>query len=364
MFDFIPVEFYTNIQYYALLFIAVLMLFHSMMYDVRDEQSINFFNYFGYFVVILFTLYIGQRQVSGRFGDTVNYDSAYQLLLQGKEMKVEKDYLFNYLMIFCSKFMSVRGFFQLVDVLYVLPCFLFSRKYFGRYWFFAMFMFLGSFSFWTYGVNGLRNGLGTAFFVLGLYFYERKWWMYVCFLVSYFMHASLIIPIAAFLVAGIYKNPRIYLYIWLAAIPLSLAGGSSWTTFFSTLGFEDRTQGYLTGGEAEYNVQFSKIGFRWDFLMYSAFAVFAGWYFIFKKKITDIFYIHLFGIYIVANAFWILVITASFSNRFAYLSWFLMPVVIAYPMFRYKIWEDQYKIFGIVMFLYFMFTFYMNVVLL
>lgn len=361
MFDFVPVEFYTNIQYYALLFIAIIVLFHSMMYDVRDERSINFFNSLGYVVVILFTLYIGQRQVSGRFGDTVNYNKAYQLLLQGKEMTVDKDYLFNYLMIFCSKFMSVRGFFQLVDVLYVLPCLLFSRKYFGRYWFFGMFMFLGSFSFWSYGVNGLRNGLGTAFFILGLYFYGKKWWMYVCFLISYFMHASLIIPIAAFVVAGLYKNPKIYIYVWLVAIPLSLAGGSSWATFFSTLGFEERTQGYLTGGEAEYNAQFSKIGFRWDFLTYSAFAVFAGWYFIFKKKINDVFYIHLFGIYIIANAFWILVITAAFSNRFAYLSWFLMPAVIAYPMFRYKMWEDQYKIFGVVMFLYFMFTFYMNV---
>ena len=106
--------------------------------------------------------------------------------------------------------------------------------------------------------------------------------------------------------------------------------------------------------------QFSQTGFRWDFLIYSASAVYIGWFFIFKKKITDPLYIHIFGVYCITNAFWILVITAAFSNRFAYLSWFLMPVVFAYPMFRYKIWDNQYKTFSVILLLYFMFTFFCN----
>ncbi|WP_434981420.1 EpsG family protein [Daejeonia sp. YH14] len=361
MFDWVPLEYYSAIQFWVLLATALVILFHSFQYDVRDPQSIGFFNRFGWFFVAVFTLYIGQRQVSGRyFGDTSTYAQAYSLLQQGQELIIKKDYLFNYLMVFCSKFMSVHGFFQLVDILYILPVLLFSRKYFGNYWFFAFFMFVGSFSFWSYGVNGLRNGLGTSLFILGLYFYSRKIWMYLCFVMAYFMHASLIIPVAAFIVSGVWKNPKIYLYIWLAAIPLSLAGGSAWSTFFASLGFaEDRTQGYLTGGE-EFADQFSQTGFRWDFLLYSASAVFAGWYFIFRKKVEDLFYIHVFGIYCIANAFWILVITAAFSNRFAYLSWFLMPAVIAYPMFRYKIWNEQYRAFGIILFAYYLFTFVMN----
>lgn len=364
MFDWIPVTVYTDLQYYVLLLVALLILLHSFQYDVKDQASISFFNVFGVIFCIWFTLYIGQRQVSYLFGDTVNYNSAYRYLQQGGEMVVDKDYLFNYMMIFSSKFMSVRGFFQLVDILYLIPVVLFSRKYFGSYWFFAAFMFIASFSFWSYGTNGLRNGLGTALFILGLYLYDRKWAMYLSFGMSYFMHASLVIPIAAFIVSGLYKNPKAYLYIWFASIPLSLAGGSAWSSFFASIGFaEDRTQGYLTGGSEEYNDQFSQTGFRWDFLLYSASAIFAGWYFIFKKKITDPFYIHVFGIYCIANAFWILVITAAFSNRFAYLSWFLMPAVIAYPMFRYKIWDNQYRIFAFIMFAYFMFTFFMNVIL-
>ena len=362
MFDWIPAESYTAIHYHVLLVIALLITFHAIIFDVKDEQSINFFYSFGYVIVVVMIFYMGLRQVrTSYFGDTYNYARGYDLLQQGVEVKIKGDYLFNYLMKFCSGFMDVHSFFLLIDILYILPCLFFSQKYFGRYWFFAMFMFISSFSFWTYGTNGLRNGLATSFFIMGLYFYSKKYWMYFWFVLGYFMHASLVIPIAAFVVSGIYKNPKIYVYIWLLAIPLSLVGGSSWSTIMAGLGLEDRTSGYLTNSDENMN-QFSQTGFRWDFLVYSGSAVFAGAYFILKKKITDPFYIHVFGIYCIANAFWILVITAAFSNRFAYLSWFLMPVIFAYPMFRYKIWQEQYKIFGGILFVYFMFTYFMNVI--
>ena len=362
MFDWIPLENYVAIHYHVLLVIALLISFHAIIFDIHDEQSIDFFYTVGHVIVIILILYMGLRPIyNSFFGDSAIYAKAYNLMQEGAEVKIDKDYMFNYLMKFCSGFMDIQIFFLFLDVLYIIPCFLFSHKYFGKFWFFAMFMFICSFSFWTYGTNGLRNGLATSFFIMGLYFYQKKYWMYFWFVLGYFMHASLIIPIAAFIVSGIYKNPKIYLYIWLIAIPLSLVGGSSWANLFSGLGFEDRTSGYLTNSEKSMD-QFSQTGFRWDFLVYSGAAVFAGAYFIFKKKIIDPFYIHVFGIYCIANAFWILLITAAFSNRFAYLSWFLMPVIIAYPMFRYRIWKEQYKIFGGILFVYFMFTYYMNVI--
>jgi len=361
MFDFVPLAFYTNLHYYVLLLIAFIILIHAFNYKIDDDKSIQFFNYLGYFILIIYVVYMGLRPISGRyFGDTHNYAQAYYLLQSGGDVKIEKDYMFNYFMAFCSKIMDVHTFFLLLDILFISPMFFFSKKYFGKYWFFSFFLFIGSFLTWASGTNGLRNGLGTSFFILGLCFYNKKILMYFLFILSYFMHASLIITIAAYIVAGSYGDPKKYIYVWLIAIPLSIIGGSFWTGFFGSLGFEDRTAGYLTNSDQNLK-QFSKTGFRWDFLLYSASAVYAGGYYIFKKKIEDTFYIHLFGVYCIANAFWILVITAAFSNRFAYLSWFLMPVIIAYPMLRYKIWKDQYKTFAVIMFLYFMFTFVMNI---
>lgn len=357
MFDFIPVPVYTFIYYQTMLIVSIMVLLHSLVYDIKDRRSLNFFSILGIFIMIILILYIGLRPLSGRyFGDTGTYAQGYRLMKAGK-LDIKSDYLFNYYMLLCSKIMAIKDFFLLTAFLYVLPCYLFSKKHFKKYWFFCFFMLIGSFSYWSYGVNGVRNGLGTSIFILGLCYYDKKKWMYFLFFLSFFIHASLFIPIIAFMVSGIYKNPKIYLYIWLFAIPLSLAGGGIWQSLFFGLGFDDRTSGYATGEQVEGS--FSASGFRWDFVFYSAFGIVAGAYFIFKKYVRDTFYIHLFGTYTIANAFWILVITANYSNRFAYLSWFLMAPVIAYPMMKFKLWKDQYKTMGIIIWMYFIFTYLM-----
>lgn len=360
MFDWIPLEYYTSIYYHVLLLIAMLVVLHSMVYDVRDRGSLMFFEILGGIILILTIFYMGLRPVSERyFVDMATYDTAYKALQNGGKVNIQKDYVFNYFMWLCAKVMSSQGFFLLVDVLYILPCYWFSKLYFKKYWFFSFFMFIGSFSFWAYGTNGIRNGLATSLFILGLCFFNKnKLLMYACLILSYFTHSSLVITIAALVVASFYRNPKLYLYIWLASIPLSLVAGGFWESLFSSLGFEDRTSGYLVNNE-ETLQQFSQTGFRWDFVLYSASGIFAGYYFIFKKNVSDKFYINLFGIYAIANAFWILVIRAAFSNRFAYLSWFLLAAIISYPMFRYKLWKDQYKVFGIIILAYYLFTYLM-----
>jgi hypothetical protein len=64
--------------------------------------------------------------------------------------------------------------------------------------------------------------------------------------------------------------------------------------------------------------------------------------------------------YVLANSFWVMVIKAAFSNRFAYLSWFLYPVVLAYAVIRLHIWEDQDKKAGLILVLHAGFTIIMH----
>lgn len=357
MFDWVPLEYYASIYYNILLIICSMILLSTLS---KSKTILSIWSVFGYFFLVALILYIGLRPISGVwFGDMGTYAGTYELLTGGgTDVTLEKDYAFYYFSLLCVNTMPVEGFFLLIAIIYILPHYVFSKKYFGEYWFLVFFAFIGSFSFYAYGTNGIRNGMATAIFIWGLCYYEKKWLMYLLFVLAFLFHSSLIIAIAAFLMSGIYKKPKIYIYIWLLCIPLSIVGGSLWSSLFAQLGFEDRTSGYLLNDETE--GQFSSTGFRWDFLFYSSFAVIAGSYFIFVKKITDEFYIHLFGIYTIANAFWILVITASYSNRFAYLSWFLMAPVIVYPMLKFKIWKHQYGIFGFILFLYFMFTYVMN----
>ncbi len=132
--------------------------------------------------------------------------------------------------------------------------------------------------------------------------------------------------------------------------------GSLWIALFTSLGFgDDRLADYLTPEDA--NVGNS---FRWDFLFHSAFAVVAGWYFIYKKKFEDKFYFQLLNTYLICNGFWILVIRADFSNRFAYLSWFMMALVIIYPFLKQNFFKNQHLLIGKIILVYFAFTYFMS----
>ncbi|MBP0612949.1 EpsG family protein [Chryseobacterium sp. cx-311] len=359
MFDFIPLPYYTAIYHHALFFIACVILLQSLALDIRDTRTVDTGRGLGYIILLFTVLYMGLRPVSGYyFMDMANYNNIFIRIQQGEDLSIKSDYLFNYFTRYSAKIMTVKQYFLLITVLYTVPCYIFARKYFGSYWFFSFFMFVGSFSFWAYGTNGLRNGLATATFLLALTYYRNLPLRYGLMALAFGFHSSMVIPIAAFLAAAIVRDPRKYLWIWLASVPVSLVMGNTLQTLFAGFYADDRALDYLTKGNVN-NDQFSSTGFRWDFVLYSAAAVYAGWYYIFKKNITDRFYVHLFGTYVIANAFWILVIRANFSNRFAYLSWFLMAAVIAYPMLRYKLWNDQFKTAGLILFVYYFFTYFM-----
>lgn len=107
--------------------------------------------------------------------------------------------------------------------------------------------------------------------------------------------------------------------------------------------------------------RFAYIGFRWDFLLYSAAPILLVWYLTIKHDFKDKMFNLIANTYILSNAFWIMVIRAAFSNRFASLSWFLYPLVLAYPLLRFKIWEDQDRKFGLILLAYASFTFLMYI---
>ena len=360
MFDFLPIGSYTSVYFNGLMVSMLITLFHAYQHDLFDQRTKSFAENFGKVFLVFIILYIGTRPIHYIFGDMGTYAAIYKKTQAGANVIIKKDYIFNYFMIFSTKIMGVKMWFFLCTLIYVLPCYLFSKKYCGTFWYYIFFIFVGSLMFWPFATNGIRNGLATAIFILSLYYYDKKILAYFLMALSFGIHNSLIIPIAAFIISGTYKNPKVYFYIWLVAIPLSLIGGGFWENFFLGLGFgnDNRAEDYLTASD-KYKDAFAYTGFRWDFLFYSSFGAFAGWYFIFKKNVTDKFYIHLWGIYMISNAFWILIIRANFSNRFAYLSWFLMAPIIAYPLLRYKLFPNQYRVVGVVIAIYYLFTYFM-----
>ncbi len=359
MITFIPLEYYYSLYIHSCLFLVLANLIHAYTIDIDDPKNILFLKVAGIFLLFGVISFIGLRPVSGRyFGDMGTYANYFKKYASGGLVTSDKDVVFHYYMKTFASLVPMYIFFLFSAFIYIYPMYLISKRYFEEYWFYAFLMFIASFSFYTYGTNGIRNGLATSIFLWGLCYKDKKVIMAIFFLIASLFHKTILLPVLAYgLTFFIKKDPIIYLKMWLIAIPMSLFLGSIFINLFSMLGFDDRLGGYLTGVAKTENV--GKTGFRWDFIFYSSFAVYTGWYFIKKRNFRDSFYNKIYGTYLICNSFWILVIRANFSNRFAYLSWFLMAIIIIYPFLKKEFFENQEEIISKVITAYFSFTYLM-----
>ncbi len=352
MLSFIPENIYYDLYINFFLLYVLFTLIHTYILKIEDYKNVIFINISGVFLGIFLLIFIGMRPIYGLFGDTLNYNVGFTRYANGAEISKVNDYGWHLFMKLSSSIMTVHGFFTICAFLYIFPLYRVSKAFFKEYWYYAFLMFVVSFSFWTYGVNGVRNGVACSLFLLGLSYRNNILVMILCFLVSLMFHKTLFLPIIAYGITYFYNNPKVFLKIWLICIPLSLVLGGLFISLFASLGFGDeRLAGYLTSASAG--------SFRIDFIFYSGFAVFAGWYFIIKKGFHDSLYNQILNTYLICNSFWILVIRANFSNRFAYLSWFMMAIVIIYPLLKRHFFNNHHWMLGKILFVYFLFTYLM-----
>jgi hypothetical protein len=363
MIEFIPLESYKAVYFNLLLIVTLFVFIQSYRYAISDAANTNEKRFLGITLLLVTILYVGLRPVSYVFGDMGTYAFQYADFVSGTKVDFDGDFVFYMFMKLCSSVMPVEFFFLLCMFFYTYPLYLASVKLFDKYWFYSFFILIISLSFWSYGTNGIRNGLATSVFLLAVV-KEKKVYTYLLLFLSVNIHHAMIVPIVMYFVAQYYTNTKYIFLFWLLCIPLSLALGSMLEAFFLGFGFgeDEKLQSYLVENE-DFQEQVSKTGFRWDFLIYSASGVFAGLYFIFKKKLEDVFYSHIFNTYLLTNAIWILVIRANFSNRFAYLSWFMLGLVIIYPMLKYKFFNYQHRLIGKILLAYFILTYLFNLVL-
>lgn len=318
-----------------------------------------------YFFVLFLILFIGLRPVSYAFGDTGNYAKSYRLLSENSDYSIDfsKEWLFATYKLWCVKLgLDVKIFFLGIEVGYMGLMFWAMRKILWENTWVGMLFWFSAYSTFTYGVNGLRNGLACSIIVLAMVFASKDKNYVVAALLAFLatgIHRSAFLPIAATLGTLLFlKTTKWALWFWLLAIPISVIGGDAVTNLFMGFGFDDRADAYLSGGDFA-TTSFSYTGFRWDFLLYSSMPVLLIWYV--QKRVAQTggyrpdgstaladaqsmrVWNTLATTYLLCNAFWIMVIRAGFSNRFAYLSWFLYPIVLAYGFVRLHIWDDQDK---------------------
>lgn len=227
-------------------------------------------------------------------------------------------------------------------IFYAVKCFFPNNIYLG-----CLFAFL-NFGFFSGAVNGLRNWSALSLILIAIYFLSCKpmRWLpaAIIAIVAYGIHHSVVLPIIC-LIASLFliKKPIYAISIWMLSVIASLFVGDDLSSLFFGLGFDDRMDKYLAASNnaAMMAKSFSHVGFRWDFLLFSAVPIIWGWYIIKQKHLADRTYNIIFNTYVLANSFWVLVIRVSFSNRFAALSWFLYFLVISYPLLKFRIFPHQ-----------------------
>lgn len=365
-------ELFSPYYYYSVFLFLMLgfVIFQSNKLTAISNSTLllkNNNNYFFLSFVFLFVFVAGLRPVSNAFADTVNYAFSYRLMAEGyaEAVDMNSDRLFGELMYwFASRNYDIMWFFLLVEILYIVPMVIACKRQSSNNYILLLIFCFSAFSFYSYGINGIRNGMACSLVILALtYLQGNKRDKIICGVLCFFaynFHHSTALPIVAMLYSNYFSKPKHMFYLWVASIGISLVMGGVVENFFTNLGFDDRMDSYISGQEDEEEMSlFSQTGFRWDFLLYSAMPIWLGWYLVFKRKIYNSTYMLLLGTYIYSNAFWVMVIRAAYSNRFAYLSWFLYPIVLAYPLVKFEIWPKQGEKTAKILLTFFGFTFLM-----
>lgn len=265
------------------------------------------------------------------------------------------DYLFGLYCIFVAKLFNWQGCFVVTALIYVANHLIAAYKCSRKHVALLFLLMLSSFSFYSYGVNTIRAGFAASFLLLAVVNYKHLVWFFLFIFIAANCHYSMIIPSLAMVTAKYWNKPKLYMGIWLCCILASAVAGHYFEQLFARMSSDQRV-GYLSVDASDTHYE---VGFRIDFILYSLLPIAAGYYYLVKKRIHSEFYSFLLNTYILANCFWILVIRANFSDRFAYLSWFLYPLVLIYPMCHFKVTPQQHTKMALILLMSAGFTYFM-----
>lgn len=253
---------------------------------------------------------------------------------------------------YCYKFLDVHGYFTAIATVYFLFAAWACKMIYKGQGYTAFLMYFGAFSTFSYVTNGLRSGMAASIVILGMgILLSKKGWLKVLVAVGLFYCATQFhnsSKLTGLAVLGGYflsrwrGAPKWVFAYYLLCFVLYFTMHSTIEAMLSDISFDndDRYSAYLSDDTDSGYYS----GFRPDFILYSIMPIILGWYVIFRKKVRNKTFEALLYAYILANGVWITLIEASFSNRFAYLSWCIYPFVMAYPCLRMNVWgRDQGK---------------------
>lgn len=351
-------EYYITIY----LFIVVLVTF-IYAFRYRNQEFLGGMPLALFFMSVIMILFIGLRPLYWGFIDMMNYSRGYDANwgLPFKYDWSSENFIFDNWFLFCSSMLLDKSFFFLsIALIYFGGAAIACKKLFDRHSFMAYLFFLGAFSTFSYGTNGIKAGAAMSVFLMALAWWNNKKISIFLLWLSLGLHHSMLMPIAAFILCYFVRKPKLYFWGWIFCLILSAAHFTSFMDIISDFiaGSDAKASSYLVT-DVDWG---GKTGFRFDFVLYSFMPILSGYYIIFKRKIVNTTYSFIWSLYCVINAFWLICMYAQFTNRIAYLSWGLYPIVLCYPYLAIRFDKRQYKWLANIALLHVGFTLFMNTI--
>lgn len=315
-----------------------------------------------YLLMIFMVAFIGFRPASGVFVDMMNYIDYYHAFYEDTPFHWDwsaENLVFDNLFAFAGSInLGTTLFFVLIATIYFGCAYWGIKRLFPKDTAMAYLCFLGAFSTFSYATNGIKAGAAASMFILALSFYQ-EWKKCVLLMIATIgFHHSMTMPIAAFIIAVLWKNPKHFFWLWFFCLICALTRVTFFQDMFAGIADESGAE-YLSSTNSDWG---GKSGFRIDFVVYSFMPVLVGFHAIYKHRIQSTMYDLLLKVYLTANAIWMLCMYAPFTNRIAYLSWLIYPIVLIYPLLNGNWGGNRYKVVSKIFIAHLAFTIFMEFV--
>ena len=228
--EFIPAYYYTTVYYTTLL---VITWFTVLYYVGAASQRIlhaegSPVQTAAFILTLIIFFFLGLRQASFEFGDAVNYALMYTKGSQDyTAVSLEEEWLWASISGFCrSTGLNVNEYFLFIEFFYIGGMFVCSLILMRKNLWIAMLFFFTAFQTFTFGTNGIRNGMACSIELVAIALVieqgPRRTVGFILMFLALGIHRSTMLPTAA-AISTIYlvKDTKWALRFWIVSIILA-----------------------------------------------------------------------------------------------------------------------------------------------
>ena len=194
----------------------------------------------------------------------------------------------------------------------------------------TLYLYGFSFFYYTFAINGIRNGLSYVILIGSLILLFNKKYLLsgISLFLSASIHPSSIPVFICFILFYYFLDYKVSFFIWVFSLIASVLGFDVFSNAINLL-FNSDVDIILHKLSFYDSYSLYKIGFRLDFVIFGGLWGCLFWY---RSLTQDLFYQSLFATYLTLNGLHFLFFQMPFNDRIGILSWFLIPILAFYKL--------------------------------